>query len=476
MSLIDRRFQLADDAASLGLHCSPDGVTLAGISLLRTTITGLAPRPRVDLGALLKAAYGRDLDPDALASGLTVVAKALNDGDLGRAMVAAVRLQLPDLDDGGAARLADVDGTLSKAYNGQEPRDWRGRWTTGGAGAGAKAPKAHPTPPRAVPAATSKPPAPLAPARPIVLQTAAAGVPPRAAVWEAFNTLYPNFQSQFDNLGPVDFAKRVIRFAEWIEIQAHDNRPMDRAAAKAEYYFLQNRLTFWLGYQYKSPGAHLNILGAGSLLYEGAITSGLLRPGDSDSAPWSMAAAIGFAAQLDGSLYSHGPVKLPKLPELPEFAPTMAQRAGVGAAEAENAEVGVGWGRGIQDQGVPWETQLRSEQPADMGYFPRAKTWDFASIITGRVISAKTLDTTTFTYASNPQKIFSRLKNYIDSASNYELDTTRLPVRVPLDEITSREIQLAIPEETSPAQMEYVIRAQRYSESRGVKFVVTRIK
>lgn len=353
MSLIDRQFQLADDASGLGLHCSRDNVTLAGTPLLRTTVAGLAPRPRKDLGELLKAAYGRDLDPDALAPGLTVVAKALNDGDLGRAMVAAVRLRLPSLEPTGAQRLALADEALSKAYNVLEPRDWHGRWTTGAAGASAKPPKRHrphlqrPVLRNPLLVAPSKQPVAEAQTRSIVLQTMAAGVPTRAAVWDAFKSLYPNFQSQFDSLGPVEFSKRVIKFAEWIGTQAHDNRPFDRAAAKAEYYFLENRLTFWLSYQYKSPEAHLNILGAASLLYQAANTSRLVQPGESDQAPWSMAAVVGLAAQMDGSLFSHAPIELPKLPELPEFAPTMAQRAGVGTAQAENAEVGVGWGGGI---------------------------------------------------------------------------------------------------------------------------------
>lgn len=88
---------------------------------------------------------------------------------------------------------------------------------------------------------------------------------------------------------------------------------------------------------------------------------------------------------------------------------------------------------------------MRSEQAPDMDYYPRAKTWDFASLLTGKVMSAKTLDTTTYTYASNPQKIFSTLKGYIDAAANYELATTRAAVRVPLELITSREIQFGGP-------------------------------
>ena len=309
-----------------------------------------------------------------------------------------------------------------------------------------------------------------------MLQTTAAGVPSREDVWEAFKTLYPNFQSQFDNLGPVEFAKRVVKFGEWIEAEAHFGRPFDRAAAKAEYYFLQNRLSFWLDYQPKPINAHLNLISAAQTLFQGATNSGLVRQGDHDEAPWSMAEVVGLAAVLDEANAARGGTGTPEAPALPEFGPSMAERAGVGAESVANAQAGIRWRRGIQDQGEPWEHNLRAEMPAGMEYFPRAKTWDFANPTTGDVISAKTLDTTTYNYRAFPERIFSRLKSYIDDAASYELATTRAAVRVPLDQISSREIQLAVPEETSPAQWERIIRAQRYSESRGVRFVVTRIK
>jgi len=476
LSLIDRRFKLANDAGGLGLHCTSQGLTLAGAPLLRVTVTGFAPRSSEELNALLTAAYGGDRDASVLTSGLAVVARALNDGDLGRAMVAAVRLRLPELDAVGAGRVASCEEVLSKAYHAQEPRDWHGRWTTGAAAAkparlsprhpGRAAPR-HPAP------ATKPPPAE---GRQVVLQTTAAGVPSRTAVWDAFKTLYPNFQSQFDNLGPIEFAKRVVKFGEWIEAEAHFGRPFDRAAAKAEYYFLQNRLSFWLDYQSKPIIAHLNLISAAQTLFQGATNSGLVRQGEPDEAPWSMAEVVGLAAMLDDANAARREIKVPEVPELPEFAPTMAERAGVALEASENADTGIGWGRGIQDQGMPWENKLKAQMPEQTQHFPRAKTWDFADPSTSKVISAKTLDTTTYTYSAYPEKIFTKLKGYIDQAADYQLETTRAGMRVPLDRISSREIQLAIPEETSPAQYERIIRAQRYSESRGVRFAVTRIR
>jgi len=95
------------------------------------TPIGFAPRPAEEIAALMKGAYGRDIDPADLSPGLDVIAQALNRGDLGRAMIAALRLRLPDLNWEGATRIAKADEALTK-YDPSEPRDWHGRWTTDG--------------------------------------------------------------------------------------------------------------------------------------------------------------------------------------------------------------------------------------------------------------------------------------------------------------------------------------------------------
>jgi hypothetical protein len=107
------------------------GLSLAGVPLMQTTVMGFAPRSMDEVSSLLKSAYGPDFDLSERASSLSVVAEALNHGDLGRAMIAALQLKLPDLDWEAAANLARAEDRLLK-YNEAEPRDWRGWWTTGG--------------------------------------------------------------------------------------------------------------------------------------------------------------------------------------------------------------------------------------------------------------------------------------------------------------------------------------------------------
>jgi hypothetical protein len=96
--------------------------------------------------------YGQIVDPAKLKPGLDVVAKALNNGDLGRAMVAVVHLRLPRLDSLRAIFPEETEGSLAK-YNPAEPRDSRGRWTTGvGATASNNASPAYDRPDHGAPA------------------------------------------------------------------------------------------------------------------------------------------------------------------------------------------------------------------------------------------------------------------------------------------------------------------------------------
>jgi hypothetical protein len=133
--LAHREFRLASGPDGPGLACGADGVSLGGVPLLRKTDAGLEPRPLVEIDILIKAGYGAAFDAQALSRGLSVAARALNAGDLGRAMIATLHLRLPKLSADSAARVAAVNAVLAK-YSPDQPRDWHGRWTTEGGGSG----------------------------------------------------------------------------------------------------------------------------------------------------------------------------------------------------------------------------------------------------------------------------------------------------------------------------------------------------
>jgi len=139
MPAAERFFRLANEPGATGLSCDESGVHLCGAPLLRRTDAGFEPRPTCEIEALIAKAYGGAEDGARLMSGLRCVADCLNKGELARAMIAAVFLRLPDLDSDGAEDITKVDALFRK-YDPNEPRDRRGRWTTGGESPSAEAP------------------------------------------------------------------------------------------------------------------------------------------------------------------------------------------------------------------------------------------------------------------------------------------------------------------------------------------------
>jgi hypothetical protein len=124
-------FKLCQNSESRGLRCDRDGLFLAGEPLLeRDSQDQFQPRPSTEIRKILSNTYRAETDWASRIRSVGVVAKALNKGDVARAMMAAVLMKMPDPDD--AIRIADVDAALAKAgFNPDEPRDEHGRWTSG---------------------------------------------------------------------------------------------------------------------------------------------------------------------------------------------------------------------------------------------------------------------------------------------------------------------------------------------------------
>ncbi|MDB5361711.1 MAG: hypothetical protein JWO51_3008 [Rhodospirillales bacterium] len=123
-----RRFSLS---RSLGLDCTTDGLTLAGVPLFRRTMRGFMPRDELEIRWLLERAYGPALDLGRILKGIKTIARALNEDQLGQASIRALLLDLPELDWASAVRLAQADEALAK-FDPNEPRDEQGRWAANG--------------------------------------------------------------------------------------------------------------------------------------------------------------------------------------------------------------------------------------------------------------------------------------------------------------------------------------------------------
>jgi filamentous hemagglutinin len=104
---------------------------------------------------------------------------------------------------------------------------------------------------------------------------------------------------------------------------------------------------------------------------------------------------------------------------------------------------------------------------------PNATGFDLFDETTGEATSAKTLDSKTMTYIRKPQEIYRKVTGYVDDAVNYQ---PRKSFDVDSALISSRTIQLAIPEHTSPEQWRYLLRAIIYGKDNGVKVLITGIR
>lgn len=125
-------FKLDQNVKGRGLCCGSEGLFLAGRALLERDSEGrFQPRPSAKVRKIFSDTYRTETDWDSRVRSVSVIAKALNKGDIARAMIAAVLMRMPDPD--GAIRISDVDGILAKAgFDPLEPRDEHGRWTNEG--------------------------------------------------------------------------------------------------------------------------------------------------------------------------------------------------------------------------------------------------------------------------------------------------------------------------------------------------------
>jgi hypothetical protein len=300
-----RMFRLTTEPGGLGLSCTPEGVSLAGVPLLRKTHEGYAPRPASEIASLLKTAYGDG--PMALQSRLGAIAQALNSGDFATAMIAAVHTQTPELSPEAALRLVNAEQELIKYnYNSNEPRDRHGRWTSDGSAG----PASITTPaieageqttgadnrPRRVAENTSPPSSPVFGDTAGSRRDDTSGIPTNADNSRQPTTLQQAFEQKYGDLKTEEFAKQVGQFGYWLEAHGRDISPAEKERALAEYSFLQDRLSSRIYREDTSAGEGRYLLYAAFQLYQGATNSGLVPVGH---LPASMLAVAGAAAAFD---------------------------------------------------------------------------------------------------------------------------------------------------------------------------------
>jgi len=124
---------------------------------------------------------------------------------------------------------------------------------------------------------------------------------------------------------------------------------------------------------------------------------------------------------------------------------------------------------------MPWEDYVGTSLPADARLPKNFKTFDYYDGTTKTAVSAKSMDTQTMAKLANPNQVYSSIKGNIDAVAKFE--RSRLSGETLTSSmISNREIQLAIPANTTKAQWTEINRAIEYGKSQGVAVKVTQVK
>jgi len=136
---------------------------------------------------------------------------------------------------------------------------------------------------------------------------------------------------------------------------------------------------------------------------------------------------------------------------------------------------GVKWGAGNNAQGLPWEARIIDDQNLLKPEAKNFATFDAFNFECGLGVSCKTMDLGTASKINNPNQIYNTLKGYIDKTANFEHER-KLNLEVFEYQVPNRTIELAIPANPTPAQIEQLKRAQEYAKSRDITLKITKVK
>jgi hypothetical protein len=119
-----QEYRLVSSDHERGVSCDADGPAIGPIRLLVRVAQGFEPRSCDELQSIFDAAFERPFDCADLTRGLDTVARALNDGDVARAMMATLFLHLPVLTENEAARARNALGMLKASPDDPKHPGW----------------------------------------------------------------------------------------------------------------------------------------------------------------------------------------------------------------------------------------------------------------------------------------------------------------------------------------------------------------
>ena len=427
-----RHFRLAK---GFGLDCTTDGVTLAGVPLLRRTVRGFVPRDDLEIRWLLESAYGQAVDADRVVKGLAIVARALNEREPARAMIGALLLELCELDWAGAARLAQADDTLAK-FDPDEARDERGRWAANG-NETASAHSPHGLPPK-----LSRPP--------LRLVSASSDDEPShdAAHIEALQAAID--AEPWVHLPPGKRIDELGDLLEWVANARAEDAPVIRGEIRRLYYDAGDT----------QGGDALNRALSDALeateLSQRAEILERFEPYTREDPAQAAADATGL---VGGILAPYGLLKPTKIvPEPPIPVPP-------GVRNLPPLEPSKFW-----DELTPIERGrlIHEARPTSLPFNFRV----IDDLDGARAISTKTIDLRAPSYQSE-SRLFRKLNRYVDLLANFsEADLARAGIKDwPIRE---RELELVIPRNAwTGSQKSIISAATARALARGVKLRIT---
>ena len=139
-----REFRLAPPGSRRGVTCGADGAFVCGVSLLRrikgsNDSTSWETRDGAILSSELSDAFGLPIDVASKSSGLSALAKHLNNGDVAHAQLVALLMKIPESepppDAPGHSRARFIDLIKALYSSGMLKTDWdpnlHPRWPAG---------------------------------------------------------------------------------------------------------------------------------------------------------------------------------------------------------------------------------------------------------------------------------------------------------------------------------------------------------
>lgn len=155
-----------------------------------------------------------------------------------------------------------------------------------------------------------------------------------------------------------------------------------------------------------------------------------------------------------------------------------AEGKGLGGI-ARLEEIGMQFGKGIAEQGKPFEAFVQSKLPAGTIDLNSIKsnfsTFDHLTP-DGVAVSTKTMDTVGSTTYQKPANITRTINGYVDDMVAFEKDGKPELFRLNNADISTKQMQLGIPYNTTAEQMAAIAQSIQYAASQGVQIVVTKIR